>query len=110
MEKGIIEEKESIAPGYVSLKNPMFLEKDGKYYSGFFIINYPHETEDNLFIKLLSYNNEGIIPMDKIEEIFSKYGEYQRFEKQHKRYKADNSRTYSNDHTIEYIHVLKKNK
>lgn len=58
MEKGIIEEKESIAPGYVSLKNPMFLEKDGKYYSGFFIINYPHETEDNLFIKLLSYNNE----------------------------------------------------
>ena len=59
---------------------------------------------------LLSYNNEGIIPMEKIEEIFSKYGEYQRFEKQHKRYKADNSRTYSNDHTIEYIHVLKKNK
>ena len=58
---------------------------------------------------LLSYNDEGIIPMEKIEEIFSKYGEYKRYERQHKRYKADNSRTYLKDYTIEYLHVLKKN-
>ena len=57
---------------------------------------------------LLSYNDEGIIPTEKIEEIFSKYGEYKRYEKQHKRYKADNSRTYLKDYTIEYLHVLKK--
>ena len=58
MEEGIIYEKDKIAPGYISLKNPMYLEKDGKYYSGFFINNYPHETDENLFIKLLSKNNE----------------------------------------------------
>lgn len=58
MEEGTIYEKDKIAPGYISLKNPMYLEKDGKYYSGFFINNYPHETDENLFIKLLSYNNE----------------------------------------------------
>ena len=57
---------------------------------------------------LLSYNNEGIIPIEKIEEIFSRYGKYSRFEKNHRRFKADNSREYSTDHTIEYIHCLVK--
>lgn len=56
----------------------------------------------------LSYNDEGIIPLDEIERIFSKYGKYKRYEKQHKRYKSDNKRKYLKDSTIEYIHCLEK--
>ena len=59
---------------------------------------------------LLSYNDEGIIPIENIKEIFSKYGEYTCYEKKHKRFKGDNSRNYLKDYTIEYIHCLKKNK
>ena len=57
---------------------------------------------------LLSYNDEGIIPMKKIEEIMKKYGKYKRYEKRHKRFKSDNSREYKKDFTIEYIHCLEK--
>lgn len=56
----------------------------------------------------LSYNDEGIIPLDKIKEIMSKYGEYKLYEQKHKRYKADNNRNYIKNSTIEYIHCLKK--
>ena len=58
---------------------------------------------------LLSYNDEGIIPIQSIEKIMKKYGKYKRYEKRHKRYKSDNSRTYKKDYTIEYIHCLEKN-
>ena len=57
---------------------------------------------------LLSYNDEGIIPMNKIEEIMKKYGTYKRYEKRHKRFKSDNSREYKKNYTIEYIHCLQK--
>ena len=56
----------------------------------------------------LSYNDEGIIPLDSIKRIMSKYGEYKLYEKEHKRFKADSSRNYLKDTTIEYIHCLKK--
>lgn len=58
----------------------------------------------------LSYNNEGIIPIDKIKDIFSKYGDYFVEEKEHQRYKADSKRRNlaGTDKTIEYIHVLHK--
>ena len=46
--------------------------------------------------------------MEKIEEIMKKYGNYKRYEKKHKRFKSDNSRSYKKDHTIEYIHCLEK--
>ncbi|MBQ9072432.1 MAG: DNA adenine methylase [Bacilli bacterium] len=59
---------------------------------------------------LLSYNDEGIIPIEKIEEMMKKYGNYKRYEKKHKRFKSDNERTYKKDYTIEYIHCLEKNK
>ena len=58
---------------------------------------------------LLSYNDEGIIPLNRISEIMSKYGTYKRYEQEHKRFKADSNRNYLKDHTIEYIHCLKKN-
>ncbi len=57
---------------------------------------------------LLSYNDEGIVSLNEIEEIMSKYGEYKKYEKVHKRFKADNKRNYLKDTTIEYIHCLKK--
>ncbi len=58
---------------------------------------------------LLSYNDEGIIPIEEIESIMKKYGNYKRYEKRHKRFKADNSREYKKNYTIEYIHCLEKN-
>lgn len=57
----------------------------------------------------LSYNDEGIIPFKRIEEIMSKYGSYKVYKQKHKRYKADNKRRYLKNNTIEYIHCLKKN-
>lgn len=57
---------------------------------------------------LLSYNDEGIIPMETIEKIMKKYGSYKRYEKQHKRFKSDNDREYKKNYTIEYIHCLEK--
>lgn len=57
---------------------------------------------------LLSYNDEGIISTKEIEKIMSKYGNYKRYEKKHKRFKSDNSREYKKDFTVEYIHCLEK--
>ena len=56
----------------------------------------------------LSYNDEGIISLNKIGEIMSRYGEYKIYQQKHKRYKADKNRNYLKDSTIEYIHCLKK--
>lgn len=75
----------------------------------------PEELEDlikNAKFKyiLLSYNDEGIIPIKEIERIMKKYGNYKRYEKKHKRFKSDNSREYKKNYTIEYIHCLEKAK
>lgn len=58
---------------------------------------------------LLSYNDEGIIPIDEIKRIMSKYGKYKCYGKKHRRFKADKNRDYIKDFTIEYIHCLEKN-
>ncbi len=57
---------------------------------------------------LLSYNDEGIISIEDIKKVMSKYGRYKRYEKRHKRYKSDKKRDYAKEYTIEYIHCLKK--
>lgn len=57
---------------------------------------------------LLSYNDEGIIPIEEIKKIMSKYGNYKCYERKHKRYKADKNREYLKNYTIEYIHCLEK--
>ena len=59
---------------------------------------------------LLSYNNEGILSIKEIENLFKKYGIYKKYEKLHKRFKSDNERKYKNSQTIEYIHCLEKSK
>lgn len=58
---------------------------------------------------LLSYNDEGIIPIEEIKRIMSKYGKYNCYGKKHRRFKADKNRDYIKDFTIEYIHCLEKN-
>jgi len=57
----------------------------------------------------MSYNDEGIVSSDEIEEIFSKYGVYSCRSKEHKRYKSNiNSNDKQNKNVKEYIHIVEK--
>lgn len=56
----------------------------------------------------LSYNDEGLLSLDAIKEIFSRYGKYKVKSKKYKRFKADNNRVNKKDKTTEYLHVLIK--
>lgn len=52
----------------------------------------------------ISYSNEGIIPFEDMKEMLSKKGKYGVFETKHTRYRTDAKRSYSSNHTIEYLH------
>lgn len=56
----------------------------------------------------LSYNNEGIMSLDDIEEVMSLRGKYGYFTKDYNRFKADKSknRNYKANKTIEYLHYV----
>lgn len=58
----------------------------------------------------LSYNNEGLMSLETIKKIMSKYGNYSYCIKSYKRFKADNNknRNIIADETIEYLHCLVK--
>lgn len=56
----------------------------------------------------LSYNDEGIMQIEDIERLMKKYGTYKRYEKNHKRYKANKDKEVTKKTTIEYLHALKK--
>lgn len=56
----------------------------------------------------LSYNNEGLLSLQEIQEIMSDIGEYGFFTKNYNRFKSDKSRTYTATNTIEYLHWVKK--
>lgn len=58
----------------------------------------------------LSYNNEGLMSLDTIREIMSRYGEYSFFTQEHRRFKADKeeNRNIAADSTTEYLHCLIK--
>ena len=58
----------------------------------------------------LSYNNEGLMSLDKIKEIMSKYGTYCFYTQNYRRFKADknSNRTISSEVTTEYLHCLVK--
>lgn len=56
----------------------------------------------------LSYNNEGLLTFDDIEETMSKYGHYDHKEMKYQRFKADSNRNNKFDSTVEYIHILEK--
>lgn len=58
----------------------------------------------------LSYNNEGLMSLDAIKEIMSKYGKYTCYTTEYHRFKADkdeNRKTVANT-TVEYLHCLAK--
>ena len=56
----------------------------------------------------LSYNNEGIISPDEIRKTMSKYGKYECFTKEYRRFKADSKREHKADSVVEYLHFLEK--
>lgn len=58
----------------------------------------------------LSYNNEGLMPLESIRRIMSKYGKYSFNTKEYKRFKADTdkNRNIIANSTFEYIHCLIK--
>lgn len=58
----------------------------------------------------LSYNNEGLMSFNDIEKIMSKAGKYKVYMREHRRFKADNSRSAKADVTVEYLHCLIKDK
>ena len=59
---------------------------------------------------VLSYNNEGLMSIDTIQQIMSKYGQYQVFQREYSRFRADKAenRNHLADTTTEYLHVLTK--
>ncbi len=58
----------------------------------------------------LSYNNEGLMSIDTIKKIMSKYGKYKCYTHHYRRFKADRdcNRNISADSTTEYLHCLIK--
>lgn len=58
----------------------------------------------------LSYNNEGLMNVETIKNIMSKYGLYECFTQSYKRFKADKdeNRNISGSETTEYLHCLIK--
>lgn len=57
----------------------------------------------------VSYNNEGLMSVDDIERIMSKYGLCSVLKTDYQRFKADSNRFNKADSTVEYLHVLEKN-
>ncbi len=58
----------------------------------------------------LSYNNEGLMSVEEIKKIMSKYGKYDLVSKNYQRFRADKegNRKHKADKTEEFLHVLEK--
>ncbi len=58
----------------------------------------------------LSYNNEGLMSVDNVKEIMSKYGKYNMVITNYQRFKADKdkNRNHKANSTKEYLHILEK--
>jgi adenine-specific DNA-methyltransferase len=58
----------------------------------------------------LSYNNEGLMPVENIQKIMQKYGKYDLQETYYQRFKADKTenRNHKANFTKEYLHILEK--
>ena len=53
---GVFVEKDNIAPSYINLNNPKFIEIDNIYYSGIIIVNYYREYNDLILKRILDSN------------------------------------------------------
>ena len=58
----------------------------------------------------LSYNNEGLMSVEEIKNIMSKYGKYDLTVKNYQRFRADKEkiRNHKANKTEEYLHILEK--
>ncbi|MBO7054078.1 MAG: DNA adenine methylase [Bacteroidales bacterium] len=56
----------------------------------------------------LSYNNEGLMSVEDVKTIMSKYGRYGLVQTDYQRFKADSNRFNKADSTVEYLHILEK--
>lgn len=56
MLKGSWTKKDSIAPSYVSIVNPKYIEIDGMFYSGLIIADYNKENTDIIFKNIINEN------------------------------------------------------
>jgi adenine-specific DNA-methyltransferase len=58
----------------------------------------------------LSYNNEGLMSVEKVKEVMEKYGKYDLVDKPYQRFKADKTenRNHKASETLEYLHILEK--
>jgi len=58
----------------------------------------------------LSYNNEGLMSVDEVKQIMSKYGKYDLATIAYQRFRADKeeNRNHKADKTEEYLHILMK--
>lgn len=56
----------------------------------------------------LSYNNEGLLSLNDIEEIMREKGDYGLFKQEYSRFMADknNNRKYKSNKTMEYLHYV----
>ncbi len=53
---GTLNLKDKLAPGYINLSNPKYIELDGKYYAGLFIVDYEREYSEIIFKNLINTN------------------------------------------------------
>ena len=56
---------------------------------------------------LVSYNDEGVMSLEDIQQILSLRGEPKLFYTEYNRFKADNGREYKKDSTVEYVHYVR---
>lgn len=54
--EGIILDKDKIAPAYINLENPKYIEIDNLYYGGLIVVNYYREQTDILLKNLIETN------------------------------------------------------
>lgn len=59
---------------------------------------------------LLSYNDEGLMPLDEIKRILALRGRPKTFKTTYSRFKADNGREYKRNATVEFVHYVRVTK
>lgn len=89
-----------------------YSEQKSKYCSGKTVESAFDDLISNANFKyiFLSYNNEGLMSLDTIREIMSKYGKYEVFTKDYHRFRADKeeNRNHKASATTEFLHCLIK--
>ena len=69
---GTIDEIDKIAPSYINLKNPKYIEIDNMFFSGLIVVNYYREQEELILKNLIETN----INMD-VSIFYEKQDQYQ---------------------------------